>query len=31
MAHAHVDVQGFDFHAAILATDETQMKHRFFK
>jgi hypothetical protein len=23
-------VKGFDFHAVILATDETQMKHGFF-
>jgi hypothetical protein len=31
MADAHVDVQRFDFHTWILATDETRMKHRFFK
>jgi hypothetical protein len=31
MADVHADMQGFDFHAVILATDETQMKHGFFK
>jgi alpha/beta superfamily hydrolase len=27
--HPHSNVEGFDFHAVILATDETQMKHGF--
>jgi hypothetical protein len=31
MADVHADMQGFDFHTVILATDETQMKHGFFR
>jgi hypothetical protein len=26
MADVHADMQGFDFHTVILATDETRMK-----